>query len=161
MRSYVPVLYIYVSLIPTRLHTWQHVTTVHAQIYRYEMCAWNMNITTRDWTVCIQTRTPHEQVTWQHVADSICTRGRNTVSARDCTDYVLHMTMCTGLYTCVLDCVYVFTFTSGHHSCCTDLAITSREHYRQLSDLWYFETNALFTLSTHKLASFIHSTRSL
>ncbi len=72
--------------------------------------------------------------------DSICTRGRNTVSARDCTDCVLHMTMCTGLYTCI----HVHIWTSQLR-CCTDLAITSRE---QLSDLRYFETNALFTLST-------------
>ncbi len=125
-------------------YTWQHVTPMHAQVpvwyvhLKYERnhtwldCIFNTNthssrassVTTCSWTLYV------------HVAGIKC----------------LHVTALTMycIWPCVLDCIHVFMFTSGHHSCCTDLAITSRKHCRQLSDLRYFETNALFTLSTHK-----------
>ncbi len=136
-------------------YTWQHVTPVHAQVpVWYVRLEYERNHTWLD-CICIWTCMLCEQVAWQHVAGLY---NYVRVAGIQC----LHCSWLHWLWT-AYDHVH---WTVYMYSCSllditavgTDIAITSREHCRHfLSDLRYFEKLTLFTLSTHKYTSFIHS----
>ncbi len=51
------IVHIRISLVPTRLHIRDKTWLPCMHKYRYDMCAWSINITTRDWTAYVYEHT--------------------------------------------------------------------------------------------------------